>query len=925
MKRRLLFLLLFIAGLSRHASAQCTSNAGTVTNPGNYTPCSNEGQSIFNANAVLDANDIKRLVLHTGTASQVGTVVYNTQFTWVGFNSTTMATGVTYQIAYLVGNDAGNGQVDLSDPCLSIASGGTITFVTAPTLTVTQTGAMTCGQLPLTLTANVEPQGPTYTYQWLGQGAVGTNPTYDITQPGTYYLFATDVVTGCYAGDTLVITGDNTIPTAQIGISNALCNEATFTANTNNPANTFLWSNGLTAASINVDATGSYCVTISSPQGCTATACRNFSAGTPLNATIARLGNGNICTDSLSLSAVGSGGITPYTYLWNTGEAFKNLFNIQQSGQYIVTITASNGCTAVASTFVEQDASDCGNFDGRVYADQNNNCVFDAGDVDLSLIPLRLQGPGGVEIITVGPYTTPLPAGVYTVTPVLAVGSPWTPCQPSYTVTVLAAPAPAATVAVGLQSALPCPVMEVNVHVPFLRRCFLNTFSVRYCNLGSGMATGAYVDITLEPGLTFYEASIPYTDLGNGQYRFQVGDVDIEQCGNFWFKAKADCNADLGQTLCAEATVYPNEPCGQALNWSGASVKLSAECTGNEVIFRAKNIGNSDMSSGLEYVIIEDAVMLAMPPGTPLLQNEERVLFTAPANGATWRLEATQEPNHPGQSMPSVSVEGCSNGQTFSVGYRSQFETDDADPWVDFECKPIIGSYDPNDKRGFPAGYGQQHYIRPGVDLEYTIRFQNTGTDTAFLVVIRDTLSKWLDPATVRPGASSHPYRFSYYGEGHLKFEFNPIALPDSFANVLGSQGFVSFRVAQRAGVPLETDILNTAAIYFDANAPVITNTTVHRVGENFVTVSSWSPVLPQLGLQVMPNPATDYAIIQLEAQPSDTWQVEVIGLDGQVLRRVQCSGNNWRLDRHDLPAGMYLLRIGDGKQLWGTAKMMLK
>ncbi|MCB0556652.1 MAG: hypothetical protein KDD02_24110, partial [Phaeodactylibacter sp.] len=63
-----------------------------------------------------------------------------------------------------------------------------------------------------------------------------------------------------------------------------------------------------------------------------------------------------------------------------------------------------------------------------------------------------------------------------------------------------------------------------------------------------------------------------------------------------------------------------------------------------------------------------------------------------------------------------------------------------------------------NDKQGFPRGYGDEHYIYPGTDLEYLVRFQNTGNDTAFLVVIRDTLSEFLDIATVRPGAASHPY-----------------------------------------------------------------------------------------------------------------------------------------------------------------------
>jgi hypothetical protein len=40
-----------------------------------------------------------------------------------------------------------------------------------------------------------------------------------------------------------------------------------------------------------------------------------------------------------------------------------------------------------------------------------------------------------------------------------------------------------------------------------------------------------------------------------------------------------------------------------------------------------------------------------------------------------------------------------------------------------------------------------------------------------------------------------------------------------------GSHGFVSFRVAPRAGLPEGTVIENTAGIVFDQNSPVITNT----------------------------------------------------------------------------------------------------
>jgi uncharacterized repeat protein (TIGR01451 family) len=332
------------------------------------------------------------------------------------------------------------------------------------------------------------------------------------------------------------------------------------------------------------------------------------------------------------------------------------------------------------------------------------------------------------------------------------------------------------------------------------------------------------------------------------------------------------------------------------------------------------------MTANLNYVIIEDAVMLMSNPGDPLGQGEDRLLFTAPANGATWRIEANQEPFHPGASQPSLSVEGCATGQNFSLGFVNQFESDDADPWKDIDCRENVGSYDPNDKQGFPRGYGAAHYIKPGTDIEYLIRFQNTGTDTAFLVVIRDTLSPWLDPGSVIPGASSHPYRFDYYGDGYLKFVFDPIALPDSNVNQAGSQGFVSFRVKQQPGVPLETDIYNQAAIYFDANAPIITNKTQHRVGEDFLTVSAWTPAPPGLELTIQPNPAVDYALLQLRGLPAGTeWQVELLDATGRPVLRENTTDAQWRLERGSLPAGMYLMRVVSEGKLLGAGKLILK
>ncbi len=792
----------------------------------------------------------------------------------------------------------------------------------------TVSGTISCNGPAVTATAVVTPPGNTYFYTWFANGQVLSNSAVlTVTQPGTYFVFVTDSLQSCSAQDTVVVTGDPSVPNVSISSSAVSCGEVLFTANTNNPANTYQWSNGVTNQSIQVNQSGTYCVTITSSQGCSAVACRQFFAGNPLEAEIVSL-TSNLCTDSLGMYVNVSGGIQPYTYAWNTGNSTSWLQPFQ-SGWYSVTVTAANGCTASDSYYIETDLDDCGTIEGVIFADFNSDCQLNGNDSGLGQFTIKIENTAG-EIYYVysqngGTFGVSLPAGTYTLTPVLN-NSPWTPCQPSYVVTV-----PFGSTAeqnIPLQPVFLCPDMQVDLEIPFLRRCIgENAIYVQYSNKGTQSADLAHVDIVLDPLLIFVSSAVPSTSLGNNNYRFDIGYVPFNSAGYFLIKVKVSCDAVLGQTHCAEATIFPHDPCPQAsTQWSGASVKLTANCNGNELQFRAQNTGNAPMTTNLDYVIIEDAVMLTMPPGNPLAAGEDRLLFSTPANGSTWRIEAGQEPFHPGFSMPSLTVEGCSAGQTFSLGYVNQYEFDDADEWKDIECRENSGSYDPNDKQGFPTGYGAQQYIKPGVDLEYMIRFQNTGTDTAFAVVIRDTLSAWLDAGSVEPGASSHPYRFEYYGDGFLKFVFDPIALPDSNVNVAGSQGFVSFRVKQKPNVPLQSDIYNQAAIYFDFNEPVITNKTHHKVGIDFVTVDTWTPEQSGYSLRILPNPAADRATLKIDGEFNIVnGYAELSDITGRHSTRIHFSGNHINLERGQLPAGVYMLRImSEGKSI-GHAKLIFK
>ncbi len=97
----------------------------------------------------------------------------------------------------------------------------------------------------------------------------------------------------------------------------------------------------------------------------------------------------------------------------------------------------------------------------------------------------------------------------------------------------------------------------------------------------------------------------------------------------------------------------------------------------------------------------------------------------------------------------------------------------------------VTGSFDPNDKLANTShGNSSAVYVIDEDEwVDYTIRFQNTGTDTAFLVVITDTLSQYLDPATIRMGAGSHGFSWSLSGQGTLRWVFPNIILPDSNVN----------------------------------------------------------------------------------------------------------------------------------------------
>lgn len=567
---------------------------------------------------------------------------------------------------------------------------------------------------------------------------------------------------------------------------------------------------------------------------------------------------------------------------------------------------------------------------GKVAMDEQENCEVDTSDIGLASWIIEVEGVGILpDAYTLtddnGNYAVLVDTGTYVVK-VVPPNAYWLPCEAEIEVH-LDSPEDTTTVNFPVIPEVECPYLTVDVSTPILRRCFDNYYSVSYCNDGITPAEDAFVEITLDTFLNLLDASIPYTQPADHLYQFPVGTVQAGQCGYFYFTANLSCEGTvLGQTHCVEAHIYPDSLCLPETNASPI-IEVTGSCIGDSVRFELENVGDLDMDEPAYYIVIEDDVMYLHEPFE--LGEGETADYIMAANGATFRLETERFPGNMDGVFVSSTIEGCgtASGGTISTGFFNLFPLNDNSPFIDLECRASVGSYDPNDKQAFPQGYRESHYIKANTDIDYHIRFQNTGTDTAFHVVIRDTLSSHLDPATISPGSSSHPYEFKLYEDGILQFTFNEIELPDSNINEPASHGFVKFKVAQQPDLPLETRIENRAAIYFDFNEPVITNTTFHTIGEDFLEVVDLDvePTYPAGKIEVMPNPFEQQTQIRISGTEVREGLLQVFTAQGVLVRTDAFRQNEFTFAASTLPKGIYFFRVlVDGKG-FGSGRLVVQ
>ena len=281
-------------------------------------------------------------------------------------------------------------------------------------------------------------------------------------------------------------------------------------------------------------------------------------------------------------------------------------------------------------------------------------------------------------------------------------------------------------------------------------------------------------------------------------------------------------------------------------------------------------------------------------------------------NSITWTINSTQTSFSTTDHLSFTLPSGLINGEQhmFTSTITSSNGTDCYEGNNTGGLLQILGNaYDPNDKNVYRKSYHDygiggfpESTIVYGEDdvLEYTIRFQNTGTAPAQNVYIIDTLDTELDWSTFQLLNTTHEMNVVNLGNGILRFEFNNIWLPDSSVSQELSQGHIIFRIRETPGNDIYSEITNTAYIYFDWNPAIVTNTTYN--------INDWIEFVGEenaFNVEAYPNPMQNELTLKVEGQ----FNYEIHDLTGRKLLQGMGVGQT-TISTEALATGTYLISV---------------
>ena len=330
-----------------------------------------------------------------------------------------------------------------------------------------------------------------------------------------------------------------------------------------------------------------------------------------------------------------------------------------------------------------------------------------------------------------------------------------------------------------------------------------------------------------------------------------------------------------------------------------------------------QNVGNTD--------ILFDTIQLVK-------DKRQSVITTTPAYNAikgdtlTWyisRINAFEPAKHIDITLKNAPPPQLNFNDTLVLSASIYPSSDDITPINNqtVVSQIVRGSYDPNDKTEMHDGKITPEELNNKAYLTYLIRFQNTGTDTAFRVIVRDTLESKLDAESFEMLKASHPYQLTIIDKRILEWTFNNIYLPDSNVNEKASHGYVSFRIKAKEGLKIGDHIANSASIYFDFNLPVKTNTSETFVKTNVVTAINDIDPIQQL-IQLFPNPNKGRLWVHIPARIADNLRISLLNAKGEQVwskhyGRITRAHFTEQLQLGEHPSGSYILNVTIGTKVY--------
>lgn len=216
----------------------------------------------------------------------------------------------------------------------------------------------------------------------------------------------------------------------------------------------------------------------------------------------------------------------------------------------------------------------------------------------------------------------------------------------------------------------------------------------------------------------------------------------------------------------------------------------------------------------------------------------------------------------------------------------------------------VVNAYDPNDKTCLEGATIVPNEV--GEYVHYMIRFENTGSANATNIVVKDVINvAKYDISTLIPMHGSHSYVTRIRNTRIVEFIFENINLPFDNAN---NDGYVAFKIKTGPTLVVNDTFENNAEIYFDYNAPIITN-----VAQTTVAVLGLADYEMDNSIGIHPNPAKETVYIQGQ---HNLKEITVFDVNGRVLNSISVVGSQLEkeLDVTELTQGIYFVRVVSNK-----------